>query len=122
MDEPRRWWLACCGLDCGTCSIHLRTEEELSHWRDRGVDPDEIRCDGCRSDPQGHHWSPDCRILRCCLHERGLEFCSQCPDLPCAIVEQFADGYEHHAWAVKRLIEMKERGVEEWLAAHGYGR
>jgi hypothetical protein len=120
MEESRRWWLACCGLDCGKCSIHLRTEEELSYWRDEGVDLDGIRCDGCRSDRQGRHWAPDCRVLQCCVYEHGLEFCSQCPDLPCEIVDEFAEGYEHHAWAVKRLIEMKEAGVEDWLAEHGY--
>lgn len=120
MEESRRWWLACCGLDCGQCSIHLRTDEELDYWRQKDVDLDLIRCDGCRSDREGHHWSPDCKVLQCCLYERGLESCAQCPDLPCHILDEWGKSQEHHAEAVLRLIEMKETGIERWLAEHGY--
>jgi len=116
----RRWWLAPCSLNCGTCPIHLRTDEELAYWREKEVDLEKIRCDGCRSDRKGHHWAPDCKILQCCVYERGFEFCSQCPDLPCEILEEWAAEYEHHAGAVKTLVEMKKEGIEKWLRRHGY--
>ena len=120
MEKSRRWWLACCGLDCGQCSIHLRTNEELDYWQQKGVDLNLIRCDGCRSAREGHHWSPDCKILACCLNERGHDFCAQCPDFLCQILKDFAEGVEHHARAVETLREMKQTGVEIWLAEHGY--
>lgn len=119
--HPRRYWLAACGLDCGACSIHLRTEEELAHWRDRGVDPDRIRCDGCRSDPQGCHWSGDCAIRACCLEQRGLFCCAECPDLPCEALRAWGQAWPHHARAVERLLEMRAVGVDSWLEANGYG-
>ena len=120
MEKSRRWWLACCGLDCGQCSIHLRTNEELDYWQQKSVDLNLIRCDGCRSAREGHHWSPECKILACCLDERGLDFCAQCSDFPCPIIEDFVEGVEHHARAVETLRKMKQTGVEIWLAEHGY--
>lgn len=120
MEKPKHWWLGCCSLDCGQCAIYLRTDEELDYWRGKDVDPDLIRCDGCRSGRVGPHWSPDCKILQCCLYERGLQFCAQCADFPCEILRDFAEGVGHHAKAVKTLSKMKEAGVEEWLADHGY--
>lgn len=117
---PRRYWLAACGLDCGACSIHLRTEEELAHWRSQDVDPDLVRCDGCRSDPKACHWSGDCAIRACCLEERGLAFCAECPDLPCDALRRWGEAWAHHARAVEQLIAMRALGVAAWLAANGY--
>ena len=117
--KMRRWYVTPCGLDCYHCSIRLRTEEELEYWRKQNVDTDKIRCDGCRSDRQGDHWSPDCKILQCCVYERGYEFCAECPDLPCTILTEWCKEYEHHTQAVERLVEMKNTGIERWLKEHG---
>ena len=54
------------------------------------------------------------------LNISRIEFCSQCPDLPCQILEEWGRAYEHHADAVRRLVEMKETGIEKWLSEHGY--
>jgi hypothetical protein len=102
-----------CSLDCSECSIRLRTEEELEYWRKQGADPEKIRCDGCRSDRNGHHWSPDCKILNCCVHERKLDFCSECTDFPCQILDEWAGEFPHHAEAVERLRGMKI-SAESW--------
>ncbi len=68
--NTRRYWLSPCGLDCGACSIDFRTEEELDYCRKKGADIDAIRCDGCRSERSGSHWSADCKILRLrCLRQ-----------------------------------------------------
>jgi len=49
MDDRTRF--AVCGIDCMTCSIHLRTEEELEYHKSHKRDLDKVRCDGCRSEP-----------------------------------------------------------------------
>jgi hypothetical protein len=115
MQNRGRWFFAPCGLDCATCTIHLRTTEELEYWRQQNVDPEKIRCDGCRSDRSGHHWSPDCEILQCCVYDRRLEFCSDCPDFTCSKLEQWAKDYEHHAQALEKLRTMRTVGTEEFL-------
>lgn len=118
MSEERRWFLTPCGLDCFNCSIRLRTDEELNYWRSRNVDTDKIRCDGCRSDRGGHHWSPQCRILQCCVYDKKLEFCAECPEFPCSSIETWGRAYDHHAKAVERLKEMKKVGVEQWVGQY----
>jgi hypothetical protein len=117
-NKARRWYLTPCGLDCHPCSIRLRTKEELNYWARQSVDLDKIRCDGCRSDRKKNHWSPKCDILQCCVYKRKLEFCAECSDFPCEKIKDWAREYEHHAAAVQRLEDMKNRGIEEWLQEH----
>lgn len=119
--DDRRWFLTPCGLDCYTCPIRLRTEEELRYWTEQNVDTEKIHCGGCRSARDENHWSPDCRILDCCVYQRGYEFCAQCPDFPCSILEDWANEYEHHARAFAELKEMKKAGVEVWFQNKGKG-
>lgn len=118
MLRERRWFVTPCGLDCYSCPIRLRTDEELAYWQSRNVDPDRIRCDGCRSDRKGDHWSPKCKILQCCVYEKGLEFCAQCSDFPCHSLKEWGQEYEHHAKAVETLRIMKETGIELWLGQY----
>ncbi len=115
MSKDRRWFFTPCGLDCHGCPIRLRTDEELDYWRQRNVDTEKIRCDGCRSDRTGNHWAPECKILQCCVYEKALEFCAQCSDFPCGSLKEWGQEYEHHSDAVERLREMRKAGVEEWL-------
>jgi hypothetical protein len=121
-DKPRRWYLSACGLDCGTCTIHLRTREELDFWKSKNVDPEKIRCNGCRSERrEGEHWSADCKLLACCVDRKGLGFCAQCEEFDsCALIREFAESCEHHREAVARLREMHQTGVESWLARQGF--
>ena len=123
-EKPRRWFLSVCGLDCGQCTIHLRTKEELDYWRSQNADLDKVRCDCCRSErKEGRHWSWDCKLVECCVDRKGLEFCAECADLDaCALVKEFAEPYEHHREAVARLGEMRRIGVEQWLSQHGYDK
>ena len=120
MDRIDRKWLSVCGLRCATCTIHLRTEDELAYWRTRNVDPEKIRCNGCRSARDEHHWSNDCEILACCIDMKGHAYCSECSEFPCRMLERWAEGMEHHAQAVARLREMRALGTEAWLRAHNY--
>ena len=87
----------------------------MNYWAERNVELEKIRCDGCRSPRNKNHWSPDCKMLECCVYQRKLEFCAQCPAFPCQILEDWAAEYEHHAQAVAELKKMKKTGVEAWL-------
>jgi hypothetical protein len=120
MNSTNRNWLSPCGLDCSTCNIHLRTDEELAYWKSQGVDPETIRCDGCRSDRGGDRWSPDCEILECCVYKKGLDYCAECSKFICSRIKEWGARSEHHTKAVERLSGMKEKGIENWLLAHSY--
>jgi hypothetical protein len=89
--------IAVCGLDCSGCDIcrvpsDAAAAQRVVDWfRDQGwLAQDEgvteiiqraMYCKGCRGD-RSVHWSPDCWILRCCVDEKGLEFCYQSEESP----------------------------------------
>ena len=120
MESIEKRWLGACGLSCHTCPIHLRAENVLAFFKSRNVDPDQVGCDGCRSSRDGRHWSSDCRILACCVHQKGLACCSECETFPCDRLDEWASGDEHHQQAVARLRDMKARGTLAWLSEHGF--
>lgn len=114
-----------CGIYCGTCPKYLAPrdgdEEYLQEAsRKSGLPVAEIHCDGCLSD----NLYPTCRDcshgFRRCAAEKGVTWCFQCPDFPCARLRDFlpvhvVNGVSHHALLVEELAFLKERGVEAWL-------
>jgi len=63
----------------------------------------------------GGGWS-GCPVRKCCI-AKGIEFCFECPEFPCE--RNWSEKSEHAnvftADKTKRLQEMKEIGVEEWI-------
>lgn len=109
--------LAVCGLICDEqhCDIfqassHPEVARKIADWfkqeRDEEVNPEAIRCSGCKGD-RDEHWSPDCWILQCCVDGKGLEFCCQCQDFPCARLEGWAGEDERYGKALDRLKDMR---------------
>ncbi|MBW1721704.1 MAG: DUF3795 domain-containing protein [Deltaproteobacteria bacterium] len=86
--------IAYCGLACDECSIYLATREDnekrrvevaelWSNLYGRKILPEEIYCDGCRSQT-GRLFSfcSQCPVRRCAL-ENDLELCIYCTNFPC---------------------------------------
>jgi len=108
--------IAVCGLVCEGCEIRRAnsdkdTAQKIADWfkNERGeeVKPEDIRCLGCRGD-RSEHWSPDCWILKCCVDDKGLDYCHQCGDFPCVKLSEWAEGDERYGEAVDRLKGMKQ--------------
>jgi hypothetical protein len=63
----------------------------------------------------GGGWG-DCPVRKCCS-EKGVDFCYECTEFPCEL--NWGDKSKHanifNAKKMKRLQEMKEMGVEEWV-------
>jgi len=107
--------IACCGLDCDVCDIHLApgnpeiAERMVKIFTDMGykdAKPDWFHCDGCSGDHDAH-WSANCEIMLCCFDKKHLQNCGQCDEFLCGKLEKFAnDGYKHHKDAVERLKKM----------------
>ena len=123
--EQKRELAGICGIYCGTCPKYLAprqgdTAEVQKMARDAGVTAGEVRCDGCLS---GHVYRDcvDCRHgFRRCAREKGVTWCFQCAEFPCARLESFKDihvvnGIWHHKKIVDHLQFMKEYGVEKWV-------
>lgn len=110
--------IAACGLDCSQCRIFQAAEspeaaQEVVDWfrteRDVELSVDDVRCQGCKAD-RDKHWSPECWILRCCVDDQGLEFCSECEAFPCQGLSEWAEGGERYKEALERLTTMKMEG------------
>ena len=119
MEAKKKSMLAPCGIYCGGCGIHLRTDEELEYWKQQKVDLNSIKCDGCRSGPK-ERWSSDCEIFDCCVITKKLMYCSECDNFPCIMIENWIGNMEHHRKAIERLKAMKEYGTDKWLTNNGY--
>ncbi len=107
-----------CGLYCGACEV-LRavrdgTVEEAA--RAFGVDPKDVRCEGCRSGDV--FCNCESCAMRACASSRGFEFCSGCGDFPCGEYERVASFGKrlptHFMITMKNLSEIREKGAEEW--------
>lgn len=96
--DKSEWDVSVCGLNCAKCKMVEQGE-----------------CNGCRGSLD-RHWSPDCEFLTC-AKSRGHQHCFECIDFSCEKLQAFAtDGHEHHRLAVENMKEMKEIGLENWIA------
>ncbi len=110
--------LAPCGLYCGVCGIQtahrtgdLRLKEKLAGAY--GVKPEDIQCRGCMSDLV-FKYCQVCPIRKCAL-ERKLEGCFQCPEFPCAHINNFPFPAGRQE-ILEAVPEWKKLGTEKWVA------
>jgi hypothetical protein len=123
-------FVAYCGLYCGLCAERTRIPERAAALQQAMAEegwpfwgptfPDFVEfwrfleqlgtnggCPGCRAGGG----NPQCPI-RICARERGVELCSQCPDLPCEHVEALAARYPTLLADNRRLQAL---GLARWL-------
>lgn len=124
MKSKKKEIIAVCGLDCGPCDIRrapnepkaaerivawfrkegwLKQNEGITEVIERGM-----YCKGCHGN-RSVHWSPDCWILKCCVDDKGHEFCYQCNEFPCERLSERARQSDHYNRALDRLKKMKEK-------------
>jgi len=116
---------AVCGLYCGACTIYRARKdgnhegiEQIARAMSSfiSVTPEELDCDGCLA---GGRLTPYCRqcAMRVCPDKKpGVTRCSDCPDFPCSIINDFNnDGMRHHAEVLDNLRKIAKNGVGNWL-------
>ncbi|MBN1333586.1 MAG: DUF3795 domain-containing protein [Synergistales bacterium] len=111
--------IAPCGIDCVNCPLHEHniTEEMKNRLAAMmGKAPQEMICQGCRSDKRAVICPVDCPTLTC-SREKGVDFCFQCPDFPCEKLTPAADRADKlpHNLKVYNSCRMKKMGLEKWL-------
>ena len=84
--------IAYCGLDCGKCDAYLATlhddqalrEKTAKLWSELNqtpILPEQIHCEGCRTDGVKTVFCENlCEIRRCAL-EKGAATCGGCPNM-----------------------------------------
>ena len=117
MDKPQVT-SAICGLFCDACGIYLATTEEPDRLAKiasaKETVPDDVRCLGCRSDVL----YPHCRTcwMKACATERGLDYCSLCPDYPCDVLRDFQIQKPHRITLFESLEDIRDHGETAWRA------
>lgn len=108
-----------CGIDCINCPMHEKNITEDLKKRVAamiGADPEEMICQGCRSDKRAAICPADCATLTC-SREKDVDFCFECPDFPCEKLQPASDRADKlpHNLKVYNLCRMKRKGFEKWL-------
>lgn len=92
--------IAYCGLVCSNCPTFLATQNDddvaraktAALYREKfafDLKPEEINCDGCKSDGgRLIAYCHSCAIRQCC-REKGLDNCAICSDQPCEKLMSF---------------------------------
>lgn len=92
--------IAYCGLVCSNCPTFLATQNDDDVARDKtaalysekfGLDlkPEEINCDGCKSEAGRLIGYCQACALRQCCSGKGLDNCAICTDQPCENLIRF---------------------------------
>ncbi|TKJ44407.1 hypothetical protein CEE36_01305 [candidate division TA06 bacterium B3_TA06] len=109
-----------CGLNCGACAVLVANERADEEWIKKAAEmekckPEDLRCMGCKTDVTAV-FCADCG-MRLCAREKGVEFCFECDSYPCKTISDFrSDDLPHHSVVFKNLKDIKEKGLEAWLA------
>ena len=100
--------IAACGLDCGLCPRYYTAGPS--------------RCPGCAG-PDFFEKHPTCSFITCCVRDRQLEACGECPAFPCAkfrTAEERAQvaespSYPSYAHAWPNLWFIREHGIDDFV-------
>ncbi|HBV98649.1 MAG: hypothetical protein JL50_17535 [Peptococcaceae bacterium BICA1-7] len=108
-----------CGIYCGDCECHKAKDNPnlLEYLVTKGIKREKLPCPGCRS------LKGNCPALgsTCetytCASDRGIDFCFQCPEFPCARLNPAADRASvlPHNIKVFNLCCIQQQGLDKWL-------
>lgn len=108
---------AVCGLYCEACSIFLASRDDparLAALAARmGWTVEDTYCEGCRGDRRTVYCRT-CAFVPCAA-EKGIEFCGECEQFPCAELVTFRDERPHRIEIFDNLTRLREVGVEAWM-------
>ena len=119
--ETRQKLLGVCGLYCGACYHYRASFPEGKHLLTeaarQGKTLPGFTCQGCRADHRYlHSGCVHCQI-RACADEHQVPHCGLCSEFPCNKITAFQnDGRVHHLDVLTQLEDLKEKGIDRWLA------
>ncbi len=107
-----------CGLYCGACSFKTAYEtQDQKHIRNMPSYYDHLKdneledCPGCRLENK----CGECQIRDCAV-DKNIDYCSQCTDYPCQLINNFVnDGKPHHEEIIDNFKLLSNIGEDRWL-------
>ncbi|MHA2182267.1 MAG: DUF3795 domain-containing protein [Promethearchaeota archaeon] len=107
--------IAYCGLNCAVCPAYIATQEDdyeeikkvAEMWSNDSMlfKPEEVYCDGCKSNEKVFTWCTKCPTRKCC-NDKGLENCAYCKDYFCDNLKQT---FDNDPSAKERLDEIRKK-------------
>jgi hypothetical protein len=108
---------AVCGLFCPACTLFIGTNDDPERLKKMAahlkVPVEELECNGCRSDKRGIFCRNYCKMTKCSI-EKGIDFCNECSEYPCAELKAFQAQMPHRIELWKSQERIKEVGYEKW--------
>ncbi len=108
-----------CGTYCGVCVwrvAYITKDEKLKAKLCKmvpGMKPEQIVCDGCRSDTP-LYLCEMCKMKKCVSKKEDVESCAECDEFPCKIIERYP--FKEFIVRVRWDAEYrKKHGKEKWL-------
>jgi hypothetical protein len=114
---PDKKLAAVCGLFCPACSLFIGTAEDKTRLQTiskRFQLPSELlSCYGCRSEKRSLYCNKYCKMTKCAA-EKGIDFCGECPEYPCAELKTFQAQMPHRIELWESQKRIKEVGYKKW--------
>jgi len=111
--------VAPCGIDCGTCELHICKDNQqlFAYLLSKGIPEEKLPCKGCRN------IEGNCPVIgsQCatyvCAAEKNIDFCTECGDFPCSMLHPAADRADilPHNLKVFNLCTIQREGVEGFI-------
>jgi len=115
--KPDKKLAAVCGLFCPACIVYIAAREPADKRaaiaRSLGLEPEALRCDGCRSENR-YSYCSTCQTVPC-AQSRGIDFCGSCAEYPCDRLREFQNAYPHRLELWQSLDRIAAAGYETWF-------
>ena len=116
--KEREALVAPCGIDCGICEMYTCKDNEVLYEAliAKGFTKDKIPCNGCRSIKGNCPVIPNTCDTYSCIGKKGFDFCSECKEFPCGMLQPSSDRANilPHNLKVYNLCLIRKIGVEEF--------
>lgn len=111
--------MAPCGIDCYNCDVyHLNlTDDKRQYFAEIfKLKVEDVACMGCLAEQRCKYHPEECATLEC-AKSKSHDFCFECKDFPCQLLQPCADGAQKfpHNMKVYNLCRASKIGVENFV-------
>jgi hypothetical protein len=110
--------VAPCGMHCGACPMYkVKDDPSLKEMLVKRVNWNGVPCPGCRPAKGMNQFIEGTCATYACTTGRGLDFCFECGEFPCARLNPAADRADvlPHNLKIFNLTFIRQHGVAEYI-------